>query len=62
MRLEISNVVSVLSFKNCQYFTISPAAKFKACPKQCVKNAFGYSDKILLETSFLIQHIFFAPS
>ena len=45
IRLEISYVVSILSFKN-HTFTISPTAKYKVCPKQCVKNAFGFSDKI----------------
>ena len=44
----------ILSFKNRTFFSISPTAKFKAHPKQCLKNAFGFSDKLLLETPFLI--------
>ena len=53
IRLKISHIVSTLSFKNRTFFT-----KFKAHPKQCMKNAFGF----LSETPFLIPHIFFAPS
>ena len=53
IRLKISYIVSILSFKNRTFFT-----KFKAHSKQCMKNAFGF----LSETPFLIPHMFFAPS
>ena len=56
IRLEMSKVVSLLSFKNRTFFTMSQTAKFRAYPKQCVKNAFGFSDEICSETLFLIPH------
>ena len=62
IRLKILYAVSILSFENRTFLTISPTAKFKTCPKQWAKNAFGFSDKILSETPFLIPHINFAPS
>ena len=59
-RLEVPYVVYILSIKTVHS---SPHLQQPtACPKQCVKNAFGFSDKILSETSFLISCIFFAPS
>ena len=56
-KLEISYVVSILSFKNSTFFTISPTATFKVCPKQFVKNTSGFSDRILLENLFFNTHI-----
>ena len=53
IRLTISYIVSILSFKNRTFFT-----KFKAHPQQCMKCMYGF----LSETPFLIPHIFFAPS
>ena len=45
IRLKILYVVFILSFKIRTCFTISPTAKFKAHPKQCLKNGFGYFHK-----------------
>ena len=33
--------------KTVYFFTISTTAKFKACPKQCVKNTFGFRKKFI---------------
>ena len=52
IKLEISYVISILSFKNSTFFTISPTATFKVCPKLFVKNALAFSDRILLENLF----------
>ena len=62
IRLEVSYVLSIQSFKIRIFFTISPTAKFKSHPKQCMKNAFGFSDKPSFETPSLTPHIFFASS
>ena len=37
-------------FPYCLSNTIPTTAKFKACPKKCVKYAFGFPEKNLLET------------